>query len=201
MPDRIYIPITAMGFSACLPFSWTTLRGKQCRHPYGCSYAGWLGQNLTCDCLLISVFLPKFTWADHKIKFWLNWIKYGAVSYSLSCIRVYFLSPKEICKTYLWPFLSSTRKSCMYVCNCKNSITYHTHCTALHAYLMYVAFLLWFQCYVVRYTNLKTCIKFLMSSFWHQQNITSSFCVGKKPLITTCWINDVWISLELVSIF
>ena len=25
----------------------------------------------------------------------------------------------------------------------------HTHCTALHAYLMSVAFLLWFQCYVV----------------------------------------------------
>ena len=83
-----------------------------------------LSQNLTSDCLLISVFLPVFTsicmmWSwncsqiktkqfyDHIIqklvkkgknpqnsteinkqsndKFWLNWIKYGAVSYSLSC--------------------------------------------------------------------------------------------------------------------
>ena len=72
-----------------------------------------LSQNLTLDCLLISVFLPVFAWCDHKIvlfwsaeqfyddviqklvktkinkqsdvMFWLNWIKYGAVSYSLSC--------------------------------------------------------------------------------------------------------------------
>ena len=26
-------PITAMGFRQCLTFSWTTLRGKHCRHP------------------------------------------------------------------------------------------------------------------------------------------------------------------------
>jgi hypothetical protein len=32
-PERIYNPITAMGFSAMFPFSWTTLRGKHCRHP------------------------------------------------------------------------------------------------------------------------------------------------------------------------
>ena len=29
---RIYNPITAMGFSAVLPFSWITLRDKHCRH-------------------------------------------------------------------------------------------------------------------------------------------------------------------------
>ena len=79
-------------------------------------------------------------------------------------------------------------KPCVYSQKLPNQsdILIHTHCIALHAYLMYVAFLLWFQCYVVWYTNLKTCIKFLMSSFWHQQNITSSFCVGKKhpsPLV------------------
>ena len=33
MPERIYNPITTMGVSAMLPFSWTTLRGKHCRHP------------------------------------------------------------------------------------------------------------------------------------------------------------------------
>ena len=33
MPERIYNPIMAMGFQQCLPFSWTTLRGKHCRHP------------------------------------------------------------------------------------------------------------------------------------------------------------------------
>ena len=32
-PERIYNPITAMGFWQCLPFSWTTLRVKHCRHP------------------------------------------------------------------------------------------------------------------------------------------------------------------------
>ena len=32
-PERIYNPIMAMGFWHCLPFSWTTLRGKHCRHP------------------------------------------------------------------------------------------------------------------------------------------------------------------------
>ena len=32
-PERIYNPITALcGFRQCLPFSWTTLRGKHCRH-------------------------------------------------------------------------------------------------------------------------------------------------------------------------
>ena len=30
LPERIYIPIKAMGFSECLPFSRTTLRGKHC---------------------------------------------------------------------------------------------------------------------------------------------------------------------------
>jgi hypothetical protein len=29
----IYILIMPMGFSAMLPFSWKTLRGKDCRHP------------------------------------------------------------------------------------------------------------------------------------------------------------------------
>ena len=79
-------------------------------------------QNLTCDCLFISVFCPKFTWAEPKIglnirteqfqaqvnlgqnteinkkshvKFWLNWIKYGAVSYSLSCTEIFVV--KKIC--------------------------------------------------------------------------------------------------------
>ena len=33
MPKRIYNSITAMDFWQCLPFSWTTLRGKHCRHP------------------------------------------------------------------------------------------------------------------------------------------------------------------------
>jgi hypothetical protein len=33
VPERIYNPITAMGFWQCLLFSWTTLRGKHCRHP------------------------------------------------------------------------------------------------------------------------------------------------------------------------
>ena len=32
-PEGIYNPITAMGFQQCLPFSWTTLRGKHCQHP------------------------------------------------------------------------------------------------------------------------------------------------------------------------
>ena len=32
-PEHIYNPITAIGFSAMLPFNWTTLRGKHCRHP------------------------------------------------------------------------------------------------------------------------------------------------------------------------
>ena len=72
---------------------------------------------MTLDCLLISVFLPVFPWCDHKIvlqmktkqmqklvktgkyteinkqfdvKFWLNWRKYGTVSYSFSC-TVYLL--------------------------------------------------------------------------------------------------------------
>ena len=31
--ERIYNPIMAMGFWQCLPFSWTTLIGKHCRHP------------------------------------------------------------------------------------------------------------------------------------------------------------------------
>ena len=31
--ERIYNPITAMGFSAMFTFSWTTLRGKHCWHP------------------------------------------------------------------------------------------------------------------------------------------------------------------------
>ena len=31
--ERIYNPIMAMGFWQCLPFIWTTLRGKHCRHP------------------------------------------------------------------------------------------------------------------------------------------------------------------------
>ena len=26
-------PLRQWGFRQCLPFSWTTLRGKQCRHP------------------------------------------------------------------------------------------------------------------------------------------------------------------------
>ena len=70
-------------------------------------------QNLTCGCLLIFVFPPEFTWAEPKIvwtseqnnfsfssgkfggkteinkesyvKLWLNWINYGADSYSLGC--------------------------------------------------------------------------------------------------------------------
>jgi hypothetical protein len=54
-------------------------------------------QYLTCYCLLISAFPQKFTWADPKIvlnkqlliKFWLNWIEYGAVSYSLSCTQAF----------------------------------------------------------------------------------------------------------------
>ena len=33
VPERIYNPITAMGFLECLPVSWTTLRDKHCRHP------------------------------------------------------------------------------------------------------------------------------------------------------------------------
>ena len=34
MPECIYNPITAMGFlDKGLPFSWTTLRDKHCRHP------------------------------------------------------------------------------------------------------------------------------------------------------------------------
>ena len=33
MPERIYNPIRQWGFRQCLPFSWTTLRGKNCRHP------------------------------------------------------------------------------------------------------------------------------------------------------------------------
>ena len=33
MPERIYNPITAMGFWQCLPFSWTSIKGKNCRHP------------------------------------------------------------------------------------------------------------------------------------------------------------------------
>ena len=32
-PERIYKPIMAMGLSKCLPFSWTTLRGKHYLHP------------------------------------------------------------------------------------------------------------------------------------------------------------------------
>ena len=73
-----------------------------------------LSQNLTSDCLLISLFLPVFAWCDHKncfvlicrtilwshhaktgknteinkqsdVKFWLNWRKYGTVSYWFSC--------------------------------------------------------------------------------------------------------------------
>ena len=32
LPERIYNPITAMGFSAMFTFSWTILRGKNCRH-------------------------------------------------------------------------------------------------------------------------------------------------------------------------
>ena len=32
-PERIYNPISAMGFLQCLLFSWTTLRGKHCWHP------------------------------------------------------------------------------------------------------------------------------------------------------------------------
>ena len=35
------------------------------------SYFIYFSQNLTCDCLLISVFCPKFTWAEPKIVlFW-----------------------------------------------------------------------------------------------------------------------------------
>ena len=33
MPERIYNPITAMGFSAIFTFQLGTLRGKYCRHP------------------------------------------------------------------------------------------------------------------------------------------------------------------------
>ena len=75
-------------------------------------YSIQFSQNLTCDRLLISVFPPKFTWAEPKIvlkqnrlilgsaqvnlventdinkqshvKIWLNGMKYEAVSYSLS---------------------------------------------------------------------------------------------------------------------
>ena len=32
-PERIYNPLRQWGFRQCLPFSWTTLRGKHCRHP------------------------------------------------------------------------------------------------------------------------------------------------------------------------
>ena len=36
-------------------------------------YSIQFSQNLTWDCLLISVFFPKFTWADHKIVlFWIS---------------------------------------------------------------------------------------------------------------------------------
>ena len=33
MPERIYNPITAMGFSAMFTFQLDKLRGKHCRHP------------------------------------------------------------------------------------------------------------------------------------------------------------------------
>ena len=35
--EHIYNPITAMQMRQCLPFSWTTLRGKHCWHPI----VGW----------------------------------------------------------------------------------------------------------------------------------------------------------------
>ena len=33
MPKCIYNPITVVGFWQCVPFRWTTLRGKYCQHP------------------------------------------------------------------------------------------------------------------------------------------------------------------------
>ena len=32
-PERIYNPLQQWDFQQCLPFSWTTLRDKHCRHP------------------------------------------------------------------------------------------------------------------------------------------------------------------------
>ena len=63
--------------------------------------------NSTKTCLLISVFSPKFTWAEQfgenteinkqlHVKFWLNWIKYGAVSNSLSCNRFCFFTWRNL---------------------------------------------------------------------------------------------------------
>ena len=87
-----------------------------------------LSQNLNTNCLLISMFLPAFAWCDHKIvlqvlgqnktilmitscknteinkqsyaKFWFNWIRFGAVSYLLSCTIK--------CKPIFWTFRNST---------------------------------------------------------------------------------------------
>ena len=32
-PNVSTTPLRQLGFRQCLPFSWTTLRGKHCRHP------------------------------------------------------------------------------------------------------------------------------------------------------------------------
>ena len=94
-------------------------------------------QNLTSNCLLISVFLPVFAWCNHNIvlqiktkqfydhimqklvktgkyteinkqsyiKFWLNWIEFGAVSYLLGCTVGQFtfgsVSPIDLTKQTL----------------------------------------------------------------------------------------------------
>jgi hypothetical protein len=34
-------PLRQWGFRQCLPFSWTTLRGKHCRHPIAVMQSGW----------------------------------------------------------------------------------------------------------------------------------------------------------------
>ena len=107
---------------------WTQLRGWEFSNftvqlneyetvPYFLQFS----QNLTSNCLLISVYLPVFTsfcicfvficrtilWSHHgktgknteiskqsNVKFWLNWMQYEAVSSSLSCAygREYFFA-------------------------------------------------------------------------------------------------------------
>ena len=84
-------------------------------------------QILTCECLLISGFFPKFTLAEplmfkiilgsaqvnsgenteinkqSYVKFWLNWIKYGAVLYSLSCTFLFPFTLELKIIFSLWP--------------------------------------------------------------------------------------------------
>ena len=63
--QRIYNPITAMGFRQCLPFSWTTLRGKHCRHPI--AVMGVVDTFEQCLTVLIYILWSWANWSETRV--------------------------------------------------------------------------------------------------------------------------------------